>query len=167
VLFGEWINQIVKHMARGPSQHCENPCVNLRVAGLEAWKENSVMRLLMLDRKPVLLCVDDNGRALSIRKLVLESAGYTVLTAESTDIALQLFTESTVDLVLSDYLLPGKTGTQLAAEMKKVKPEVPIVIFSGVTEIPEGIGNADIFLSKTETPAVVLATVAKLLEKCG
>jgi len=165
VLFGEWIDQIVKHMAIEASPHCAKQCVDLQVACWESSKGNSVMRLLMLDRKPVLLCIDDNGRALSIRKLVLESAGYAVLTAESTDIALQLFTESTVDLVLSDYLLPGKTGTQLAAEMKKVKPEVPIVIFSGVTEIPEGIGNADIFLSKTEPPAEVLATVAKLLEK--
>ena len=117
------------------------------------------------NHKSVVLCIDDNERALLIRKMVLESAGYTVLTAESTDAALQLFTESTVDLVLSDHLLPDKTGTQLAAEMKKLKPEIPFVILSGVIEIPEDIGNADMFLSKTESPLAVLEIVAKLIKR--
>jgi CheY-like chemotaxis protein len=114
-------------------------------------------------RKPTLLCVDDNQTALQVRKLVLESAGYTVLVASDPATAMELFSSSAVDLVLSDHVLGDGTGTELAIEMKRLKPNVPIAIISGLVEAPEGIEVADLFIRKTDTPPEVLQKIAGLL----
>ncbi len=112
------------------------------------------------------LCVDDNVTALYVRKLVLESAGYSVLTADDAKTAMQLFTSTDVDIILTDYFLQGTTGVELAAEMKRLRPRIPIVILSGSVEIPEGVLlHADLFLCKTETPATVLQKIAELISR--
>jgi CheY-like chemotaxis protein len=116
-------------------------------------------------RKPLLLCVDDNQTALHIRKLVLESAGYSVLVASNSVTAMELFSSSAVDLVISDHLLQGDTGTQLAATMKKLKPEVPIAIISGLLEAPEGMEHADLFICKGDSPPQVLEKISELLNR--
>ncbi len=111
------------------------------------------------------LCVDDNVTALYVRKRVLESAGYSVLVAEDAKTAMQLFTSTDIGIVLTDYFLQGTTGMELAAEMKRLKPNIPIVILSGAVELPEGVVHADLFLSKTETPLAVLQKVSELLNR--
>ena len=83
-----------------------------------------------------ILCIDDNETALNIRKVILEVAGYSVVTASDVELAIQLFTASAVDIVISDHLLEGTTGTELAAEMKRLKPRIPIIIMSGWCKSP-------------------------------
>jgi len=107
-------------------------------------------------RKETLLCVDDNQTALHVRKLVLENAGYTVLVASDSATAMEVFSSSVVDLVVSDHLLQNCTGTELAAAMKKLKPDVPIAIISGLVDTPNGIEIADLFISKGDSPPEVL-----------
>jgi len=99
------------------------------------------------------------------RRLLLSIAGYTVLTAESGDVALRLFNCNHVDLVLTDHLLPDLTGAQLASEMKRRKPEVPIVLLTGLVEPPSEFKYADLLLTKGMTPPEFLAAIAKLLSK--
>ena len=113
--------------------------------------------------RSTLLVVDDNQTALRVRQLVLESAGYTVLVAGDSAAAIALFSSSPVDMVVSDHLLQGCTGIELAAAMKKLKPDVPIVIISGLVDAPEGIENADLFISKTDGPLQMLQKIAELL----
>ena len=114
-------------------------------------------------RKPTLLCIDDNQTALHLRKLVFESAGYTVLVASDSAAAMVLFSLSAVDMVVSDHVLDDGSGTELAAVMKRLKPDVPIAIISGLVEAPEGIEHADLFISKTDSPPEVLEKIAGLL----
>ena len=112
-----------------------------------------------------ILCIDDNETALNIRKVILEVAGYSVVTASDVELAIQLFTASAVDIVISDHLLEGTTGTELAAEMKRVKPTIPIVIMSGLVEEPEGIEHADLFIWKGEAPPIWLKKISDLLQQ--
>ena len=114
-------------------------------------------------RKPTLLCVDDNETALHVRKLVLESAGYRVLVASDSATAMEIFSSSVVDIVVSDHFLQDGTGIELAAAMKKLKPDVPIVIILGLVDAPEGIEHADLFISKADSPPEVLQKIADLL----
>ena len=113
----------------------------------------------------VILCVDDEAVGLLARRLLLSIAGYMVLTATSGEIALRLFSCNHVDLVLTDHLLPDLTGAQLASEMKRLKPEVPIVLLTGMVEPPSEFEYADLLLTKCMTPPEFLAAVAKLLSK--
>jgi CheY-like chemotaxis protein len=114
--------------------------------------------------QPTLLCVDDNQTALYVRKLVLESAGYSVLVASDFATAMGLFSSSTVDLVLSDHVMEDGSGTELAAAMKKLKPDVPIAIISGLVEAPEGIEHADLFICKGASPPEILQKISELLK---
>ena len=115
----------------------------------------------------VILLIDDEPTPLSCRTLVLQSEGYSVLTASSADAeeALRVFRENHVDLVMSDHLLGSVMGTEVAAEMKHIKPDVPVIIYSGVIEIPEGADCADLFLSKTEPVAIMLQQISDVLKR--
>jgi CheY-like chemotaxis protein len=114
-----------------------------------------------------ILCLDDELVGLTIRATVLQYAGYKVFAASSAEEALQILTDQHIDIVISDHLLRGTTGTQVAASMKRIRPDIPVLILSGLTEPPEGMEYADCFLSKLEPPPVLLATVANLLAQRG
>ena len=122
------------------------------------------MPLLSKPERPVLLCIDDDEVALRVRKLLLGSTGYEVLVAASGEAGLDILKENPVDLVISDHFLSAKTGTEIAREMKELKPNVPILIVSASAEEPAGLEFADRFLSKGEAPDVLLATIASMLK---
>ena len=113
----------------------------------------------------VILLIDDEATPLSYRTLLLQSEGYSVLTASSAEEGLKVFRENHVDLVMSDHLLGSATGTEVAAEMKQIKPDVPVIIYSGVIEIPEGAECSDLFLSKTEPVAIMLQQISDVLKR--
>ena len=53
-----------------------------------------------------------------------------------------------VDLVITDYWLPGLTGVQVIAEMKRLNPAIPVILFSGAVEAPPGSELADRVITK-------------------
>ena len=69
--------------------------------------------------KKTILCVDDNEQALSVRKFMLETRGYRVLTASSSAQALEIFREGGIDLVLSDLIMPLMDGNELVRRDRK------------------------------------------------
>ena len=82
-----------------------------------------------------------------LRQILLSIAGYKVLTATSPESAMKLFTLNGVDLVITDQLLSGRSGADLTSEMKRLKPEVPIVLYTGLLE-PPGDTGADLVLTR-------------------
>jgi CheY-like chemotaxis protein len=112
---------------------------------------------------PVILCVDDQAATLALRSQVLSSAGYKVLTASDAAGALELFRRIQVDLVVTDYCLPGLTGAQVAAEMKRLKPAIPVVLFSGLVEAPLGSEHADLVITKGIPVVAFLSEISKLI----
>jgi CheY-like chemotaxis protein len=112
---------------------------------------------------PVILCVDDEVNALFIRKAILESKGYLIVTARSYEQALNVVSSIQVDLVISDHFLPGETGCDLAGRLKESSSEIPFLLLSGLTEIPLEAKHADVFLSKLEGPERLLQVTAQLL----
>lgn len=119
----------------------------------------------MAQSKRVILVVDDEQNALLLRKLVLEHAGYGVVTASSLSEAMQVVASTPVDLVLSDQLMPRGTGTELARQVKAQHPRMPVAIISGVNEIPSDAMYADLFMSKVEGPAAMCEKISSLLHK--
>ena len=115
--------------------------------------------------KEFILCVDDEENQLAVRKLVLESKGYSVLTAASGQQALALLAQHQVDLVLSDHLMPGLTGAELARQIKAQKPELPVILISAVNEIPADADYADLFMSKLDGPMAMCENIAAMLAR--
>jgi CheY-like chemotaxis protein len=77
---------------------------------------------------PRILSVDDEPGILSSREWLLQHEGYHVLNAMEGEQALKLFQENPVDMVLLDYLMPGMDGGVVAQEMKRLRPDVPVII---------------------------------------
>jgi CheY-like chemotaxis protein len=117
------------------------------------------------ESKAVILCVDDEPNSLVLRKLVLQKAGYEVVTASSAVLALDLLASRHVDLVLSDQLMPGQTGTELTRQIKRRWPSLPVILISGVNEIPADADIADLFMSKVEGPMIMCQRVNDVLIK--
>ena len=83
---------------------------------------------------PTILCVDDYETSLAGWCLYLQRAGYSVITARTGQEGLERFAVSPVDLVLLDYAMPDSNGDDVAATMRRIKPDVRILMFSLVCQ---------------------------------
>ena len=120
---------------------------------------------MFLPNRLVILCVDDEPNLLMLRQLLLSLAGYNVLTATEAASAMEIFASGHVDLVITDQLLPGRSGTELASAMKLLKPEVPIILFTGLPDLPAGAEHIDLLLTKGISPAEFLAAIEKTISR--
>ena len=117
----------------------------------------------MAQSEKTLLFVDDNQVALSGWSLYLQQHGYTVLSAANPEIGLQIFATQPITGVILDYAMPELNGEAVSALMKRVKPDVPIIMFTGVSELPAAILNSiDAVMTKGRPPADLLAMIDRL-----
>ncbi len=112
-----------------------------------------------------ILCVDDEETPRTLRKLILQKQGYQVITAASGAEALEILDRISINLVLSDQMMPGMTGTELTKSVKAMRPTMPVILISGVNEIPADAKYADRFVSKIGGPDLLFKTVAEVLEQ--
>lgn len=109
------------------------------------------------------LCVDDERVGLHVRKLLLERSGYKVLTAHDGLSGLKVFEQNLVDAVVLDYAMPGMHGGEVAARMRAVKPEVPILLLSAYVGLPSEItGLVNVYMTKGEGAPALLEKLDKL-----
>ncbi len=118
------------------------------------------------DDRARILCVDDETTGLTVRKMLLEMAGYSVLTAADGSEGIRLFSQSPVDAVVLDYAMPGLNGAEVALHMRQVKPTVPILMLSAYMDLPqEALQRVDRFLTKGQPPTVLLHELERLLNR--
>ena len=87
------------------------------------------------DRTPVLLIVDDEEMVLtSLRSFLMLETEYEVLTFSSAAQALEAVNGRTIDLVVSDYLMPGMTGIDFLLEVKKLQPYATRILLTGYAD---------------------------------
>ena len=113
--------------------------------------------------KPLILCIEDSPLYLTLRKKVLEREGYAVIAVTRTDEALKALRESAVCAVIADHMLQGATGAELAREMKKIKPSIPIILFSGT--VPQNLNGVDVYVNKGEPTAKFLGIVRAVVQR--
>lgn len=112
----------------------------------------------------LVLCVDDELVGLRVRKMILERAGYQVLTAADGTSGLELFAAHPVDAVVLDYAMPGMHGGQVAEKMRKTKPRVPILLLSAYVDLPAEVTSlADLYMTKGEGAPAFLDKLGNLL----
>jgi CheY-like chemotaxis protein len=112
--------------------------------------------------KKVILCVDDNEQTLSVRRFLLDTRGYRVITASSSQEALEILERTvpgTLDLLIADLLMPGMDGNELVRRAKQMHPMLPALIVSGTVAQFDRALAADAFLPKGA------GTAAELLER--
>lgn len=102
------------------------------------------------------LCVENHPEYMDALKYMLEAAGYEVTPATTGDQGLRLLTTLHVDGVLLEYDLPDATGSAVRAEMKRIRPDVPILLFNGVgSQTPFLLRFLDSYLRNSERPEEV------------
>lgn len=116
--------------------------------------------------KKTILCVDGNEQALAVRKFLLETRGYRVVTAGSAHDALELFRNGGVDLVLGELIMPQMDGNEMVRRMKEMTPEVPMMLVSGTVKAFERACHADAFLPKGAcTPVEMLERIRVMIAR--
>jgi len=119
--------------------------------------------------KRTILCVDDDERSLSIRKVMLETRGYRVLTCADPEQALELVRGGGIDLIIADLMMPKMSGAEMIAQAKQIAPHLPTILFSGSVSHCVEQGPADVWLPKGAfAPAELLERVRiALIRKRG
>jgi two-component system, OmpR family, response regulator CpxR len=106
--------------------------------------------------KRTILCVDEDERSLSIRKVMLETRGYRVVACCEAGRALDLMKAGGIDLVLADLMMLKFGSAKLIDELKAISPSTPAIVFScALSHCPDDI-LADVFLSKANCSAAQL-----------
>ncbi len=113
--------------------------------------------------KRTILCVDDDERALSIRKVMLETRGYRVITCCDPDTAIALMHAGGIDLVITDLMMPKLSGAKLVEQLKTISPGTPALLFSGSVNACMEEHLADAWLPKGEFAPIELLDRIRLL----
>jgi DNA-binding NtrC family response regulator len=112
----------------------------------------------------VVLVVDDDRSVRQLTGRLLAELGHEVLVADSGEDALRLFASHPrpIDLLVTDLVMPGMSGRQLAERVRQVEPGLPVVYMSGdptaVIE-PENLPPGIFFLAKPFQAEMLFAVV--------
>ena len=122
-------------------------------------------------RRPArILVVDDNPDIVMVMRELLISRGYEVVTVTSAEQATAEIDRNTPDLILSDVIMPGKSGFELCRELKENSETrlIPLVLITGLTNREDRIQGiecgADDFLNKPIFAEELFARVKSLLK---
>ena len=130
---------------------------------IEQQTDTTVSWMKTLGPKTV-LCVDDEAIGLRVRKILLEGHGFKVLTASSGLQGLSVFDDNEIDLVVLDYYMPGMNGGDVAAEMRRRRPAVPIIFLSAYFSLPPAaLDLANAFITKGDPPDVLIHKIEQLM----
>ena len=121
----------------------------------------------MTQSPAAILCVDDEEAALSLRRRVLEKAGYRVFTALTGREGIEIFRYQPIDVVILDYWMADMDGLDVAAVLKGINTKTPIIMLSGyIAILDEALGKVDLWLRKGEIdPEQLLIAVVHLLNR--
>ena len=119
----------------------------------------------MTSSQQTILCVDDEPVGLQVRKMLLERAGYRVLTALDGQTGLDIFAREVIQAVVLDFAMPGMNGGEVASGMRQVKPEVPILMLSAYTSLPADVSSlVDLSMTKGEGAPALLKKLGSLID---
>jgi len=133
----------------------------------DAQKKNNPSHDAIAGGEGKILFVDDEKMLVDLGKMMLERIGYQAVAIQSPTEALAAFQKdpNAFDLVISDLTMPDLLGTQLAHEIKKIRPDIPVILATGFdihTVLPQD-NNKDIdeIVSKPLSINVLSETIKK------
>jgi CheY-like chemotaxis protein len=88
----------------------------------------------MVQTQKTILIAEDTAPIAEALQLKLQAIGYTVIPAEDGEIAIQSLKKQKPDLIVTDIMMPKIDGFALVAEAKKSYPDLPIIVFSDLSQ---------------------------------
>lgn len=117
---------------------------------------------------PRILIVDDDPLVRETLHAFLEDAGYTVVSAVDGYEAAELLSTEPPDLLVTDVVMPGLVGWSLLARARRIKPDLPVLLLSGIQSAPSGqhdgsLAPRTVFLRKPCDFDQLEAAIARLV----
>ncbi len=116
-----------------------------------------------------ILLVDDEEMIRDLLSSALEQEGYLCHQAANVDEALAVLGEQPVDLVISDIMMPGRSGVELLRDLKKINPEIAVLMITGLSDMNTAMEcihlGADDYITKPFGIGRVVLTVKNLIER--
>jgi CheY-like chemotaxis protein len=106
----------------------------------------------------VILVVDDDPDVLDVAAKLIESFGYQPKVAANAADALRLVKIDGIDAVLTDVVMPGMNGYQLAQRVREIEPRLPVICVTGYPNVAEDDRHCDIVLQKPYRAALLKKT---------
>jgi CheY-like chemotaxis protein len=117
------------------------------------------------DATTTILVADDDPSVLPFLEVVVADAGFRVLAVESGPQALGAAEEEAIDLLVTDVVMPGMSGIELARRLREKRPTFPIVFVTGYADEltkAAATGPTEV-LSKPFTPSALVDAVRRVL----
>lgn len=112
----------------------------------------------------LVLCIDDEVIGLKVRSILLERAGYNVVSALEGSEGIDIFAREPISAVVLDYAMPGMNGAEVALRMREIKPEVPILLLSAYVGLPKEVTSlVDVYMTKGEGAPTLLKKLRSML----
>ena len=119
-----------------------------------------------------ILIIDDEPSIIEVLRKILQFEGYDVATATNGEEGLELFRQTPCDLVITDMVMPAKDGLQTILDLRKEKPDLPVIAMSGGGSISKerylavaGYLDRVITIAKPFSVGVIAEAVVKLLSE--
>ncbi|MGB0041519.1 MAG: response regulator [Terriglobales bacterium] len=117
----------------------------------------------------IILLVEDEPFVREATRSILESVGLEVLSAADATDALKVYKESehAIELVMTDMILPGRTGRQLGEELRQLSPKVKVLVTSGYTHAEYAADEPHsntYFLAKPYSRQVLVNKIAEIFD---
>ena len=114
-----------------------------------------------------ILLIDDELAVIKLNKMILEKFGYKVTTKAGSLDALESFrvAPNTFDLVITDLTMPKMTGDKLASELKKIRPDIPVILCTGYGQEMSEKLSAEIGITAIVYKPVSMAELARTVRK--
>jgi CheY-like chemotaxis protein len=117
-----------------------------------------------------ILLIDDNAVQAATRQTILKRAGYYVIAVLNPQRALEQIQNrefpAEINLVITDHLMPGMTGTEFVRALRHTEPDLPVLVISGLEEAEDEYAGMDVlFRMKPLLPDRLLASVHRLITK--
>jgi two-component system cell cycle sensor histidine kinase/response regulator CckA len=114
--------------------------IHLPLADLDAIRAPDAPAPVPPGNGETVLVVEDDAAVREVIRLILGRSGYHLIEASSPDDALELCLarSTSIDLVLTDAIMPGMSGPQLIERLRRIRPDLPTVLMSGHLALPDG-----------------------------
>lgn len=116
----------------------------------------------------MILLIDDNAVQAATRQAILKKFGYFVIAVLSPERALEQFRNdefpAPVELVITDHIMPGLTGSEFVRELRQFDPDVAVLVISGLMDAEDEYQDMNVeFRLKPVPPDTLLTTVRRLV----
>jgi len=102
-----------------------------------------------MEKQTTVFYVDDNPKSRELLAGILKSKGFAVVTESDPWTAVERTRETEFELALLDYQMPGMTGPELARELKDLRPNVAVILISGLPALPsDEMAYVDVHLGR-------------------